>query len=109
MIASTGQNKVVLLALLVLNPLSVFASSGDLCSRSDYGQPNYRACISLLYGSPPARKGIFNLDSLDHAFFLPYFATASDFTASQWSHQVYLPEIWANGESLIPTCVNDAH
>lgn len=97
MIASTAHCNVILLILLTLVLLSALAVSQDYCSRSDYGQPNYEAGISLLYDKAPVRKGVFNLDALDHAFFLPYFAEASDFTPAKWSHK---PEVWVNSESF---------
>lgn len=105
MIASTAHCHVILLTLLTLVPLSAFAASQGYCSRNDYGQPNYEACISLLYGTAPVRQGIYNLDTFDHAFFLPYFARESDFTSAQWSHKVTLPEVWGNSECKIALIV----
>ena len=35
-----------------------------------YGQSNYEACISLLYGKASIRKGFSNIGAFDHAFFL---------------------------------------
>lgn len=98
--ASTAQCNVILRTLLIVVSLSAFAFSADYCSRSDYGEPVYEAGISLLYGKAPVRKGTFNLDSLDHAFFLPYFAKASDFTLAQWRNHVTLPEVWSTRESF---------
>ena len=100
MVASIAQCNVILRTLFSLVPLTALAFSRDFCSRGDYGQPSYEACASLLYGKAPAKKGIFNLDAFDHAFYLPYFAKPSDFTPTQWRHRVIIPEIWSTSKRL---------
>lgn len=68
-----------------------------LCDRATYGMPKYHSCNALLYGTPVQRgAGIFNIDSIDHGFLLPYFGGSAQFTISQWRHRINLPEVWRN-------------
>ena len=95
-----------LLSLLISIQLSI----GDLppftCSREDYGSPEYNACKHLLFYGTPDVPGIFNIDLMEHAFYLPYFASASQFTENQWRHRIALPIIWATKRDF---CLTSQH
>lgn len=92
-------------ALLLIHIYSAVAElSEDFCDRATYGQPNYSTCIALLYGNPThGGTGIYNIDSDEHGFLLPYFGHGADFTISQWRHRVRLPEVWHNGTPRCPS------
>ncbi|KAF6236475.1 hypothetical protein HO173_005256 [Letharia columbiana] len=85
-------------ALLLIHIYSAAAElSEDFCDRATYGQPNHSTCIALLYGNPTHRgAGIYNIDSDEHGFFLPYFGRSADFTINQWRHRITLPAVWHN-------------
>lgn len=88
--------------LLVPNLLTqnVCEAQKPVCNSSEYGQPNLASCFALLYGGKgDPFSGITNLDYRDHAFLLPYFGQAKDFTPEQWSNKFYMPVIWEDRES----------
>ena len=80
----------------------------DFCNVDTYGRPEYSSCVFLLYGNrqrPSRNKGIFNIDTVDHGFLLPFFAGPDNFTVDQWKNRVTLPEVWDNGTSTVPRSI----
>lgn len=85
----------VLLVLINLPSTASAALFGTTCDRTTYGLPEPRACDLLLFGDAAFRSGgIFDIDSLDHGFLLPFFGHRSQFTDWQWRHRVTLPQVW---------------
>lgn len=85
-----------LLLSFVFFILYVSAAEQSVCSRLEFGYPDFHACNTLLFGGT-ARfpRGINLIDGLDHAFLLWQFAKESDFTRQQWENRVYIPHIFA--------------
>ena len=98
---------VVLLALVDLPAVASAAQIEAICDRAIYGFPEYGACHDLLYGNTAFRRGgIFNIDTFDHGFLLPYFGHRLQFTAWQWRHRVTLPEVWRNRNLSFSSPIN---
>lgn len=96
---------VVLLALVDLPAVASAAPfEATICDRAGYGLPEYGACHDLLYGNTALKgRGIYNIDTLDHGFLLPYFGPRLQFTEWQWRHRVTLPQVWRNRKFSFPS------
>lgn len=96
----------IVLLLALLNTLAVFAAEKSVCSLPYFGLPDLQACNSLLFSSgTPGHRGIVHIDAADHAFLLPGFAEASEFTEEQWTYKIYLPQVFSNRRYPLPLIV----
>ena len=84
--------------LIFISSAAVTGDMTDWCDSANYGHPDYSSCLTLLFGNRVRRiTGIFNIDSKEHGFLLPYFSPPGSFTINQWRHRVELPRLWENG------------